>query len=55
VRDLIAWRRWELADQIREISKAVGKDDPLGAYAVDMYLRQAFAKTKEPASDVSPP
>jgi hypothetical protein len=55
VRDLIAWRRWELADQIREIRKVVGRDDPLGAYAVDMYLRQAFAKTIEPDVGVSYP
>jgi hypothetical protein len=55
IRDLIAWRRWELADHVREIRKAMRKDDPLGAYAVDMYLRQAFAKTKEPAAGVSPP
>ena len=54
VRDLIAWRRWELADQIREIRKAVGKDDPLGAYAVVMYLRQASARTMEPDVGASP-
>jgi hypothetical protein len=55
VRDLFAWRRWELADQIRQIRNAMGKDDPLGACAVDMYLRQASAKTKEPDVCVSPP
>jgi hypothetical protein len=53
VRDLIAWRRWELAEQVQEMRNAVGKDDPLGAYAVDMYLRQAFAKTMEPDVGVS--
>jgi len=39
--DLIAWRRWDFAERISEIRKTIRKQDPLGAYALDMYLRMA--------------
>jgi hypothetical protein len=44
VRDLITWRRWELADQIRKIRNSMGNDDPLGVSAVDWYLRVSKRK-----------
>jgi hypothetical protein len=39
--DLIAWRRWDFAERISEIRKTIRKQDPLGAYALDIYLRMA--------------
>jgi hypothetical protein len=39
--DLIAWRRWDFAERIREIRKTIRKQDPLAAYALGMYLRLA--------------
>jgi hypothetical protein len=42
-RDLIAWRRWDFAEQLQEIRKAIVKQDPLGAYALGLYLRSAGA------------
>jgi len=40
-RDLIAWRRWDFVGQIRGIRTAIAKQDPLGAYALGLYLRAA--------------
>lgn len=40
-RDLIAWRRWDFADQIRAIRTALAGTDPLAAYALDLYLHRA--------------
>jgi hypothetical protein len=39
--DLIAWRRWDFADRIRDIRTDITKQDPLAAYALGMYLRMA--------------
>jgi len=44
-RDLIAWHRWEFAAQMRDIRAVIAKQDPLGAYALDRYLRSAAGKT----------
>jgi hypothetical protein len=43
--DLIAWRRWDFAERIREIRKTIRKQDPLAAYALGMYLRMAAGGT----------
>lgn len=40
-RDLIAWRRWDFVGQIQDIRSAIAKKDPLGAYALSLYLRAA--------------
>ena len=40
-RDLIAWRRWDFAEQLRDIRNAIARQDPLGAYAIGLYLRSA--------------
>jgi hypothetical protein len=40
-RDLIAWRHWDFAEQMQEIRTAIAKRDPLGAYALGLYLRAA--------------
>jgi hypothetical protein len=40
-RDLIAWRRWDFVDQIRGIRTSIARQDPLGAYALGLYLRSA--------------
>jgi hypothetical protein len=40
-RDLITWRRWDFVEQIRGIRTAIAKQDPLGAYALGLYLRSA--------------
>ena len=39
--DLIAWRRWDFADRIKDIRTTIAKQDPLAAYALGMYLRMA--------------
>jgi hypothetical protein len=39
--DLIAWRRWDFADRIRDIKTTIARQDPLAAYALGMYLRMA--------------
>lgn len=39
--DLIAWRRWDFADRIKDIRTTIAKEDPLAAYALGMYLRMA--------------
>ena len=40
-RDLIVWGRWDHVDRAREIRTALAEQDPLGAYALDLYLRAA--------------
>ena len=40
-RDLIAWRRWDFVAQVQGIREAMAKQDPLGAYALGLYLRSA--------------
>ena len=47
-RDLIARRRWDFAEQLQDIRQAMAKQDPLGAYALDLYLRAA-AGAAQPA------
>jgi len=42
-RDLIAWRRWDFAEHMQEIRHAIARQDPLGAYALGLYLRSAAA------------
>lgn len=44
-RDLIAWRRWDLMEQARAIRAAISDRDPLGAYAIGLYLRMAAGGT----------
>ena len=39
--DLMAWRRHDLADQMAEALQEVQDTDPLGAYAIRMYLAQS--------------
>jgi hypothetical protein len=41
VRDLIAWGRWDFANQLEKIRAAMGSGDPLGAYAIEFYLNKA--------------
>ena len=41
--DLMKWRRWELSNQMQEILDTVEGSDPLGAFAIKMYLAQARA------------
>jgi len=45
-RDLIAWRRWDFAERMQEIRKAIAKRDPLGSYALGLYLRAAAAAAR---------
>lgn len=39
-KDLMTWRRWELADQLTAILKTIEQTDPLNAYAIRLYLGQ---------------
>jgi len=49
--DLMAWRRWDFVEQVRGIRAAIAKQDPLAAYALDLYLRSAArAARSDPAS-----
>lgn len=52
-RDLIAWRRWDFVEPMRGIREAVAKTDPLGAYALDLYLRMAASGHHATAGDDS--
>jgi len=48
--DLIAWRRWDFVEQIQGIREGMAKQDPLGAYAIGLYLRSAArAAASDPA------
>jgi hypothetical protein len=40
-KDLTAWKRWELTDQLAKTLDAIKQTDPLTAYAIRMYLAQA--------------
>lgn len=40
-RDLITWRRWDFTEQMQPIRKTIAQQDPLGAYAIGLYLRSA--------------
>ena len=40
-RDLLAWQRWELSDQLAKILNTKNQVDPLGAYVIKQYLYQA--------------
>ena len=42
VHDLIAWKRWDFAERIREIRQDLAAD-PLAAYALGLYLRLALS------------
>jgi len=50
VRDLIAWGRWDFANQLGKISEAMGSSDPLGAYFIEFYLNKA-ASNRETSSN----
>ena len=50
-RDLITWRRWDFVDQVRAARAQMGGADPLGAYALDLYLRTAAAHQGELPGD----
>jgi hypothetical protein len=39
--DLIAWRRWDFAERIKEIRTSIARQDQLAAYALGLYLRMA--------------
>ena len=46
----MAWRRWDFVEQIRGIRAAIAGQDPLGAYALGLYLRSAAgAVSPDPA------
>jgi hypothetical protein len=40
-RVLIAWHRWDFVEQIQGIREGMAGQDPLAAYALDLYLRLA--------------
>jgi hypothetical protein len=40
-RVLIAWHRWDFVEQIQSIREGMAGQDPLAAYALDLYLRLA--------------
>ena len=44
VRDLIAWRRWDVAEKIQLIRNSWDRQDPLGIYTLDLYLRMTKAR-----------
>jgi hypothetical protein len=44
VQDLIAWGRWDFANQLGKIRKAMRRNDPLGAYSIDRYLGVARSR-----------
>lgn len=46
-RDLITWRRWDFVDQVGQAKAQIKDADPLGAYALDLYLRMAAAYQSE--------
>lgn len=39
-KDLMTWRRWELADQLAEVLETIEQTDPLNAYSIKLYLGQ---------------
>jgi hypothetical protein len=42
-RDLIAWRQWDFSERLRLLRPQIAERDPLGAYAVSLYLQRAKA------------
>lgn len=40
-RDLISWQAWDLAQKMRYLQPLIAESDPLGAYAVKLYLQRA--------------
>jgi hypothetical protein len=49
-RDLIAWRRWDFTAEMQAIRETIARQDPLGAYAIGMYLRSAAVRSKAATS-----
>lgn len=43
--DLIAWERWDLVERMQQLRPQIARDDPLGVYRVDNFLRQAQAQS----------
>ena len=50
VHDLIAWQRWDFVDEYQRVKLDLGADDPLGKYAVELYLHSASAHGVDSAS-----
>jgi hypothetical protein len=44
-RDLITWRRWDFTGQMQAIRETIAQQDPLGAYAIGLYLRSAAIRS----------
>ena len=40
--DLIAWKHWDLAEQLQQLKSQLTMSDPLGAYKIDLYLQRAM-------------
>ena len=51
VRDLIAWGRWDFADQLGKIREAMGRNDPLGTYSIDRYLDMSGSRRETSIND----
>ena len=47
--DLIAWRRWDFVEPVSRAKARRKGADPLGAYALDLYLNMAAANAGETA------
>jgi len=45
-RDLIAWQQWDLSQQLQRVQPLIANNDPLGAYAVKLYLQRAEAHSR---------
>ena len=43
-RDLIAWQQWDLSEQMRILQPQVAESDPLGAYAIKLYLQRVASR-----------
>lgn len=50
-RDLITWRLWDFAEQVDRARTLIGEDDPLGTYALNLYLRMAAARADAAGGD----
>ncbi len=53
--DLIAWRRWDLAEQFQQLRPQLARLDPLGVYKVDLYLQRARAANRAQQDQEAPP
>ena len=42
VLDLVAWERWDFVDEYRRFRQDMGPGDPLGNYAINLYLDTAL-------------